>query len=69
MNISIPPQSLPCPPLHPPLKFMTYSTIICIYNMLYTNILSPISVTRMYMSVVLTTWAWATYQMVHPEGN
>lgn len=69
MNISIPPQSLLCPLLHPPLKFTTYPTTICIYNVLYINILSPISIPHMSMGVVLTTGVWATYHMVPPEEN
>lgn len=69
MSISIPPQSLPGPLLHPPLKFTTYPTTMCIYNVLYINILSPISVPRMSMGVVLTTGVWATYHMVPPEEN
>lgn len=69
MNISIPPQSLLCPLLHPPLKFTTYPTTMCIYNVLYINILSPISVPCMSMGVVLTTGVRATYHMVPPEEN
>lgn len=65
MNIT--PQSLLCPLLRPPLKFMSYPTTICIYDVLYINILSPISVPRMSMGVVLTTGE--TYHMVPPEEN